>query len=67
MDHVIDSVSEELRVYQNVEAVKIVELLEKWQSGEKLVNLKELALDYMDKKEHQSLIGMLEKFEGVEK
>ncbi|CAL2027948.1 unnamed protein product [Caenorhabditis brenneri] len=67
MDHVIDSESENLWVkFEAIEADEIVKLLKKWQSGEKLVNLEELLIEYTKDTDHQPLIEMLDKLEGVE-
>ncbi|CAL2027947.1 unnamed protein product [Caenorhabditis brenneri] len=66
MDHVIDSVSEELSVrIEETGAVEVVELLKKWQSGEKLLNLEVLQLSDMIEAEHQKLSETLGKLEGV--
>ncbi|EGT32683.1 hypothetical protein CAEBREN_04261 [Caenorhabditis brenneri] len=66
MDHVNDLESEELCVeFEDVETVKVVELLKKWQSGEKSVNLKRLDLSNVGEDEYQPLIEMLDKLDGV--
>ncbi|EGT49311.1 hypothetical protein CAEBREN_21816 [Caenorhabditis brenneri] len=68
MDHAIDSESEEFCVkFEDVEAVKVVELLKKWQSGEKSMNLERLDLSNVGEDEHQPLIEMLDKLDGVKK
>ncbi|CAL2027949.1 unnamed protein product [Caenorhabditis brenneri] len=68
IDHLIDAESEELWIcFDDVEADDIMELLEKWQSGEKLTNLRRLNLSFVREDEHQPLIEMLEELEDVEK
>ncbi|CAL2027946.1 unnamed protein product [Caenorhabditis brenneri] len=66
MEHVINSESAELSVKsEDVKADEIIELLEKWQSGKKLLNLEVLQLSDVIEDEHQKLSEMLGKLERV--